>query len=82
MRTVYVTRTPMSKPRMTPQDSEAVEAARREFLASVQTYDRVLRERRPVAEVDEALKSMNEKQAQYHSLAEEFRAYITDEGGS
>jgi predicted ATPase with chaperone activity len=72
----------MSKPRMTPQDSEAVEAARREFLASVESYDRVLQERRPIADVDEALKLMNEKQAQYHSLAEELRSYITDEGGS
>ena len=72
----------MSKPRMTPQDSDAVDAARRAFLASVQTYDRALQERRPAAEVAEALKTMNEKQAQYHSLAEEFRAYITDEAGS
>ncbi|MBV8900423.1 MAG: hypothetical protein JOY92_09980 [Verrucomicrobia bacterium] len=72
----------MSKPRMTPQDSEAVEAARRDFLASVEAYDRALQERRPIDEVDEALKLMNEKQAQYHSLAEELRSYITDEGGS
>lgn len=72
----------MSKPRMTPQDSEAVETARREFLASVQAYDRVLQERRPVAEVDEALRLMNEKQAQYHSITEEFRSYIQDESGS
>jgi hypothetical protein len=72
----------MSKPRMTPQDSEAMEAARGEFLASVQTYDRVLQERRPVAEVNEALKSMNEKQAQYHSLVQEFLSYIKDESGS
>ena len=72
----------MSKPRMTPQDSQAVEAARREFLASVEAYDRALQQRRPIAEVDEALKLMNEKQAHYHALAEEFRSYITDESGS
>jgi hypothetical protein len=72
----------MSKPKMTPQDGEAVEAARREFLASVEAYDRTLQERRPAAERDEALKLMNQKQAQYHSLAEEFRSYITEESGS
>ena len=67
---------------MTPQDSAAVEAARREFLASVQAYDRALQEKRPATEVAEALKCMNQKQAEYHSLAEEFRSYITDESGS
>jgi hypothetical protein len=72
----------MSKPRMTPQDSKAADAARREFLASVEAYDRALQERRPAAEVSEALKLMNEKQAQYHARADEFRAYIAEEGGS
>ena len=72
----------MSKPRITPQDSEAVEAARREFLASVQAYDRALQERRPATEIDEALKLMNQKQAEYRTVAEEFRSYITDEPGS
>lgn len=72
----------MSKPRMTPQDSEAVDAVRRDFLASVQAYDRALQEGRPAGEISEALKSMNEKQAQYHSRVEEFRSYITDENGS
>lgn len=72
----------MSKPRMTPQDSEAVEAARRDFLASVEAYDCALQERRPAAELHEALKAMNQKQARYHSMVDEFRSYVTDESGS
>ena len=59
-----------------------MEAARREFLASVEAYDRALQEKRPAAEIDEALKSMNQKQAEYHARAEEFRSYIKDESGS
>ena len=72
----------MSKPVMTTQDAETLERARREFRASVQAFDRTIQERKPIAEVDEALKTMNQNQAHYRSLAESLQSYMAEEGKS
>jgi hypothetical protein len=68
----------MSKPVMTPKDVEALEAARREFKTSVEVFDRAIQDHKPISEIDDALRTMQQKQAEYRTLAERFTVYVTD----
>ena len=68
----------MSKPVMTPQDAAALEVARREWRTSVDVFDCAIQERKPITEIDDALRTMQQKQAEYRSLSERFTSYVMD----
>ena len=66
----------MSKPTMTPKDVEALETARREWRASVDAFEQVIQDNRPLADVDAAQRTLEQKQAEYRSVYERFMSYI------
>lgn len=68
----------MSKPVMTPKDVEALEAARREFKTSAEVFDRAIQDRKPITEIDDALRTMQQKQAEYRALAQRFMDYVME----
>lgn len=58
----------------TPKDVQAMEAARRDFHEAVAAFENAIQEQKPIEQIDEAIRKMNEKQAAYRAFAQRFFA--------
>jgi hypothetical protein len=68
----------MSKSTMTPEKGKAVAAALHEFHAACDAVTQAWQEEKPLADLGEAIRGMDQKRAAWRSLSEKFSAYKVD----